>query len=90
MGNVHLSLLGTSPAFCYMFILFLGDYNPYTTSDIKLKFSAFLSCVKVTKCVKFQVPRYTRYKGFKFGIFWISPIGMIGHFHLIYFVHFIE
>ena len=36
-----------------------------------LKFSAFLSCVEVIKCVKFQNPRY---KGFKVGIFRISPI----------------
>ena len=36
-----------------------------------LKFSAFLSCVEVTKCVKLQVPRC---KGFKVGIFQISPI----------------
>ena len=38
---------------------------------MELKFSAFLSCVAVTKCVKFQIPRY---KGFKIGIFRISPI----------------
>ena len=36
-----------------------------------LKFSAFLSCVEVTKCVKLQVHRC---KGFKVGIFQISPI----------------
>ena len=30
-----------------------------------------LICVEVTKCVKFQVPRY---KGFKVGIFRISPM----------------
>ena len=35
-----------------------------------MKFSAFLSCVEVIKCVKFQIPRY---KGFKVGIFRISP-----------------
>ena len=36
-----------------------------------LKFSAFLSCVAFTKCVKFQIPMY---KGLKVGIFRISPI----------------
>ena len=36
-----------------------------------MKFSAFLSCVKVNKCVKFRIPRY---KGCKVGIFRISPI----------------
>ena len=35
-----------------------------------LKFSAFLSCLEVTKCVKFQIPRLM---GFKVGIFRISP-----------------
>ena len=59
--------LGTFSAFCYMFIVFSGSYN----SHIKLKFSAFLSCVNVTKYVKFQNPRY---EGFKVGIFRISPI----------------
>ena len=34
-------------------------------------FSAFLSYVEVTKCVKFQISRFT---GFKFGIVRISPI----------------
>ena len=33
--------------------------------DIKLKFSAFLCCVEVTKCVNFQIPRLM---GFKVGI----------------------
>ena len=66
---VHLYPLGTFSAFYYMFILFLGGYNSSTTSDIKLTLSAFLSCVEVTKCVKFP-----RYKGFKVGIFRISPI----------------
>ena len=36
--------------------------------DIKLKVSACLSCVEVTNCVKFQIPRYM-YKGFKVSIF---------------------
>ena len=39
--------------------------------DIKPKISAFLSCVEVTRCVKFQIPSYN---GFKVGIFRISPI----------------
>ena len=55
-----------------MFFVFLAGYNSSTTEDIKLKFSAFLSCVKVTKCVEFHVPRFM---GFKVGIFRISPIG---------------
>ena len=63
--------LGTSSAFCYMFFVFSGGYNSSTTEDFKLKFSAFLSCVEVTKCVKFQVPRFM---GFTVGIFRISPI----------------
>ena len=54
-----------------MFIVFLGGYNSQTTKDIKLKFSAFLSCVEVNKCVKVQIPRY---KSFKVGIYRISPI----------------
>ena len=63
--------LGTFSAFCYMFFVFLGSYNSSTTENIKLKLSAFLSCVEVTKCVKFQVPRFM---GFKVGVFRISPI----------------
>ena len=54
-----------------MFFVFLGGYNSKTTKDIKLKFSAFLSSVEVTKCVNFQIPRLM---GFKVGIFRISPI----------------
>ena len=38
-----------------------------------LKFSAFLICVEVTKCVKFQIPSY---KGFNVGTFRISPISV--------------
>ena len=38
---------------------------------MKLKFPAFIICVEVTKCVKLQT---SRYKGFKVGIFRISPI----------------
>ena len=63
--------LGTFAAFCYIFLVFLGGYNSKTTKDIKLKFSAFLSSVEVTKCVNFQIPRLM---GFKVGIFRISPI----------------
>ena len=36
-----------------------------------MKFSAFLICVEVIKCVKFQI---SRLMGFKVGIFRISPI----------------
>ena len=39
-----------------------------------MKFSAFLSCVKVNICVKFQIPGN---KGCKVGIFRISPIGSL-------------
>ena len=63
--------LGTFSAFCYIFFVFLGGYNSSSTYDIKLKFSICLSCVEVTKCVKFQIPRLM---GFKVGIFRISPI----------------
>ena len=59
-----------------MFIVFLGGYSSYNTEDIKLKCSAFLSCVEVNKCVKFQTPRY---QGFKVGIFRISPIARDVH-----------
>ena len=38
-----------------------------------MKFSAFLSCLEVTKCVNFQIPRLM---GFKVGIFRISPIAV--------------
>ena len=55
----------------YMFFVVLGGYNSKHTLDLKLKFSAFLSCVEVTKCVKFQIPSLM---GFKVGIFRISPI----------------
>ena len=68
---VHLYPKGTFSAFCYMFFVFLSGHNFYTTADIKLKFSAFLSCVETTKCVKFQI---NRLMGFKVGIFRISPI----------------
>ena len=68
---VHLYPLGTFSAFCYMFIVFSGDYNFETVQAIKLKFLAFLCCVGVTKCMKFQIPRY---KGLKVCIFRISPI----------------
>ena len=66
--------LGTFSAFCYMFFVFLGDYNSYVLEDITLKFSASLSCVEVTKCVNFQIPSLM---GFKVGIFRISPIGQL-------------
>ena len=49
----------------------LGGYNSKTSQDIKLKFSTFLSCVEITKCAKFQIPRY---KGFKVDIFQIRHI----------------
>ena len=54
-----------------MFFVYLGDYNSLTIEDIKLKFSEFLSCVEVTKCVNFQIPRLM---GFIDGNFRISPI----------------
>ena len=54
-----------------MFFVCLGGSNSFTTKDIKLKFSAFLGCVVVNKCVKFQIPRLM---SFKVGIFRISPI----------------
>ena len=65
---------GTFSAFCYTCFVFWSGYNSLTTKDIKLKFSAFLSCVEVTICVKFQIPRLM---GFKVGIFRISPIELV-------------
>ena len=53
----YLYPLGTSPAFHYMFYIYLGGYNSSTTKDIKFKLSAILSYVGTTKCVKFQRPR---------------------------------
>ena len=69
-----------------MFIVFLYFYNSETTYDIKLKFSAFLSYVEVNTCVKFQMHRY---KGFKVGIFRISPIAARSVGHIVYFLSFI-
>ena len=63
--------LGTFLVFCYMLFVFLGGYKSKTTAGIKCKFSDFLSCVEITKCVNFQIPRIM---GFKVGIFRISPI----------------
>ena len=68
MRKLSCTPLGTPSAFCYMSIVFL--------QAITLKLlgrSAFLDCVEVNKCVNFQIPRY---KGFKVGIFRISPIGV--------------
>ena len=61
--------LGTFSASHYIIYIFLIPYNPETIQDIKIKFSAFLSFVEVTNCVKFQSPRCT---GFKVGFFRIS------------------
>ena len=52
--------LGTFSALCYMFIYFC------VAITLKLLNSADLSCLEVTKCVKFQIPRY---KGFKVGTY---------------------
>ena len=46
-----------------MFFVFLVGYNSKPTEAIKLKFSAFLSCVEVTKYVKFQFSRLMGLKG---------------------------
>ena len=53
----------------YVYCIFGCD--SLATSDIKLKFSAFLRYVEVTKCAKIQGPRC---EGFRVGNFWISPI----------------
>ena len=45
-----------------------------------MKFSAFLSCVEVIKCVKFQI---SRLMGFKVGIFRISPISFTSPYRLV-------
>ena len=65
--------LGTFSAFHYtgMFYIFLCGCNFRTIQDIKFKFSAFLSFMEATKCLKFQSARCT---SFIVGIFWISPI----------------
>ena len=63
--------LGTLSTFHYIYYLFLSGYNSGTFQDIKFKFSASLSFVEATKCVKFQSVRCT---GFKVDIFRISPI----------------
>ena len=59
-------------AFRYIFSIFLSGYYCGTIQDIK--FSAFLSFVKATKCVKLQSAGCI---GFKIGIFWISPISLM-------------
>ena len=63
--------LGTFSAFPYIFYIFLNGYTSGTIQDIKFKFSAFLSFMKTTECVKFQSAGYT---GFKVGIFRIRTI----------------
>ena len=59
---------------------FLSGYIR-TIQDTKFKFSAFLSFMEATKCVKFKSGRYT---GFKVGIFWISLIVSYTHFKVEY------
>ena len=49
----------------------MSNFKFLGTKVSKLIFSSFLSCVEVTRCVKFQIPRY---KGVKVDIFKISPI----------------
>ena len=65
--------LGTFSAFHYIFYLYLRSYNSRTIQDINFKFSAFLSFVEATKCVKFQSARCT---SVKVDIFRISPISV--------------
>ena len=60
--------IGTFSAFHYIVYTFLRAITPEL---IKFKFSAFLSLVEATKCVKFQSDRC---KVFKVDIFRISPI----------------
>ena len=62
--------LGTLSAFHYIFYIFLSGYNSRTFQDIKFKFSAPLSFVEATKCVKFESARCT---GFKDDTVRISP-----------------
>ena len=72
MGKLFIcNPLGTFSAFCYVLTVFWGGYNSKITSDIKLKISPLLSCLEVTKYVKFQIPKYN---GYKVVIFRISPI----------------
>ena len=58
-----------------IYSIFLSDYIFGTIQDIKFKFSAVLSIVKATQCVKLQSAGST---GFKVGIFRISPITIEG------------
>ena len=67
--------VGKFSAFGYIFYIFLSGCNSGTIQDIKFKFSALLSFLKVTKCVKIQSAGCT---GFTFGIFRISPIKISG------------
>ena len=72
MNNVKVTHL--YPPLGNRFIVFSVGYNFYIIWDIKFKFSAILSLVKVTKCVKFQI---SMYKGVNVVIFRISPIDLI-------------
>ena len=53
-----------------MFYIFSCGYNSRTIQYIKLKFEALLRYTKTIKCVKFQG---VWCRGFKVGIFRISP-----------------
>ena len=59
--------LGTFPAFIYIW----AAITPELLNISSFKFSAFLSCMGATKCVKFQRPRCT---GLKVSIFEIRPV----------------
>ena len=63
---VHLNPICTFSAFCYIFV-------SITLKQVRKseQFSSFLNCVAVIKSVKFQIHMY---KGFKVGIFRISPV----------------
>ena len=52
----------------------MSGYNSRTIQDIVFKFSAFLSAMEATKCVKFQ---NARCKDFQVDIFRISPIVLV-------------
>ena len=54
--------LGTLSAFHYIFYIVLSGYNSGMFPDIKFKFSAPLSFVEATKCVKLQSARCTGFK----------------------------
>ena len=63
-------LICTPQHFIMCSIYVLSSYNSRTIQDIKFTFSAVLSFVEATKCIKFQSARCTGFK--EVGIFRIK------------------